>query len=232
MKKVLLVALVALVATSYIVCKAGDVFSNFGGGAVEGNGNVIKKEITGLGNFDEVGNGISANMILTQGSEFKVVYEGESNLLELIKFEVKGNSLNVENKKNSWNSWTTSRKGITIYITMPNLKAVALGGSGDISSTNDFSSDNLDIAIGGSGNIQLSGSANKIEVAIGGSGDVDLSKLKAKRGEIAIGGSGNCEVQVSDELEVAIAGSGDVKCKGRPRLKESVSGSGEVELMD
>jgi hypothetical protein len=229
MKKVLLAAVVAFIATSYIVCNANINIPFFGGG-VKGNGNVITKEITGLSGFDKVGNGISADMILTQGSEFKVVYEGESNLLEHIGFKVKNNSLEVDNKER--NVWIQNKKPIKIYVTLPTLRAVALGGSGEIRSTNDFNSDLMDIALGGSGDIKISGSAERVKVAIGGSGNVDISDLKAKKGKIAIGGSGDCQVQVSDDLEVAIGGSGDVKCKGRPRVKESVAGSGEVTLID
>ena len=156
-------------------------------------------------------------MILTQGSDFKVVYEGESNLLEHIGFRVRNNSLDIDNKES--NTWIQNKKEIKIYVTLPTLKAIALGGSGDITSTNDFNSDIIDIALGGSGDIKLSGTANTLKIALGGSGEVNVSNLKAKTGKIAIGGSGECNVQVSDELNVAIGGSGNVKCKGSSAFK-------------
>ena len=53
MKKLILAAFVAIIATSYIVCKTGEHFSFFGGG-IKGNGNVITKEITGLRDFDKL----------------------------------------------------------------------------------------------------------------------------------------------------------------------------------
>ncbi len=227
MKKVFLAGIVAAFATSFVLCNAGNVL---GFGGIKGNGNVIQKEMTGLTGFEKVGNGISAEMILTQGSEFKVVYEGESNLLDIIEFKLRNDELDINYKED--NTWAKTTRPIKIHITMPTLKAIALGGSGNVSTTNDFDTDKLDIAIGGSGDVQVSGRANRLKIAIGGSGDCNLRNLRCQTAKIAIGGSGDCDVQVSDDLDVAIAGSGDVKCKGRPRVKEVVAGSGSVQLED
>lgn len=230
MKKAIFAATVALIATSVILCNASKDIFHFSMGGVKGNGNVIKKEITGLSGFESVGNGISADMILTQGNEYKVVYEGESNLLDYIDFDLHNDALDIDNKQQ--NKWIQNTKPIKIYITMPKLKAIALGGSGSVRSTNDFDSESLKIAIGGSGDVSVSGRADELKIAIGGSGDCDLIDLKCKNAKISIGGSGDCKVNVSDDLVVAIAGSGDVRCKGRPRVKESIVGSGSVRLED
>lgn len=230
MKKIIFAATVALIATSVILCNASKDIFHFNIGGIKGNGNIIKKEITGLSGFESVGNGISADMILTQGSEYKVEYEGESNLLDHIEFKLHNNALDINNKHE--NRWIQNTKPIKIYVTMPTLKAIALGGSGSVRSTNDFNTDKMKIAIGGSGDVSVSGVANELKIAIGGSGDCDLKNLKCQKAKISIGGSGDCNVNVSDELDVAIAGSGDVKCKGRPRVKETIAGSGSVRLED
>jgi hypothetical protein len=230
MKKIIFAATVALVATSVILCNASKDIFQFSMGGIKGNGQVIKKEINGLSNFEGVGNGISADIILTQGNEYKVVYEGESNLLDYIAFNVKNDALDINNKEN--NKWIQNTKPIKIYISMPTLKSVALGGSGNVSSTNDFDSDILKIAIGGSGDVAISGRVNELKIAIGGSGDCDLRDLRCQKAKVSIAGSGDCRLNVSDELDVSIAGSGDVRCKGKPRLKETIVGSGSVSLED
>lgn len=224
MKKVILVLALAVISTTYIISKIG--YSILGG--IEGNGEVVKKEIQGIDGFTKVALGFSGDIVLTQGSDFKVVYDGESNILDKIKFEVKGKSLNIDWKDDNWNIRTT--KKITVYVTMPNLDAVALGGSGDISSTNDFNGDSIDVAISGSGDVALTGTYDRMNLTIGGSGDCNLYKLKAKKGNVAISGSGNCNVAVSDDLSVVISGSGDVTCKGTPQLRKMISGSGEVTM--
>jgi hypothetical protein len=192
-----------------------------------GNGNRIKKELTGLTDFNSVANGIAADIELIKGDTYKVVYEGDENLLDDIRIEVKGKSLNFENKKTY--SYMSSRSKIRFTVTMPELQDVALGGSGSIVTKSDFNSEKISIALGGSGDIRLTGSAKYQEVAIGGSGDVDLSNLTGEKAEVSIGGSGNVKVNVSERLEVAIAGSGDVEYQGDPSIKETVVGSGEVK---
>lgn len=194
---------------------------------VQGNGKMIKKELTGLRDFDGVANGIAADIVVTKGDNFKVEYEGDEKLLENLIVEVKNGSLNLRNKKEF--GWNYSKNGKTVfYVTMPSLKKVALGGSGDFRSNGDFKEDKIEIALGGSGDVKLSGFARKQDIAIGGSGDVDLSNMTGESAEVAIGGSGNVRVNVSEKLNVAIAGSGDVKYKGNPSVKQSVVGSGDV----
>ncbi len=192
-----------------------------------GNGNRITKELTGLSDFNSVANGIAADIELVKGDTYKVVFEGDENLLEAIRVEIKGKSLNFENRK-SYSSMS-SRSNIKFTVTMPELEDVALGGSGSIVTKSDFSSEKMSIALGGSGDIRLTGKAKYQEVAIGGSGDVDLSNLIGEKGDVSIGGSGNVKINVSERLEVAIAGSGDVEYQGNPSVKETVVGSGEVK---
>jgi hypothetical protein len=171
MKKLILSAITAIIITPLIITNAVSCY-NWGG--IKGNGDVIKKEITGLNGFEKIGSGISADIVLTQGSEFKVVYEGESNLLDYIKFEVKNGVLDIENKKD--NQWIQTTKPMKISITLPALTKVMLGGSGNISATTDFDSDRMEVALGGSGNIKLSGTATRLKIALGGSGNINLMK--------------------------------------------------------
>ena len=195
---------------------------------VQGNGKIIKKELTGLTDFDGIANGVAADVIVTKGDNFKVEYEGDEKLFENLIVEVENHSLNFRNKKDfSWNSSRNSSKTV-FYITMPSLKKIALGGSGDFSSKGDFNEDKISIAIGGSGDVKLNGIARKQDIAIGGSGNVDLSDMKGESADVAIGGSGDVRVNVSEKLNVSIAGSGDVKYKGSPNVKQTVVGSGSV----
>ncbi len=192
-----------------------------------GNGNRITKELTGLSDFNAIANGIVADIELVKGDTYKVVFEGDENLLEAIRVEIKGKSLNFENRKSY--SYMSSRSNIKFTVTLPELEDIALGGSGSIVTKSDFNSEKMSIALGGSGDIRLTGKAKYQEVAIGGSGDIDLSNLIGEKGEVSIGGSGNVKINVSERLEVAIAGSGDVEYQGNPSVKETVVGSGEVK---
>jgi Putative auto-transporter adhesin, head GIN domain len=218
MKKILFFA---LLATSYLTFNAFKC-SNL---SLSGNGKYITKELSGLKDFDSISDGIAADIELIQGNEYKVVYQGDDNLLENISIKVENKSLNFENKRDYSYSTKNNAKFI---VTMPILKEVALGGSGTIYSKNNFDSDKIRIALGGSGDIKLKGKAQKQEVALGGSGDVDLSQMIGEKAKVSIAGSGDVDVNVSEQLEVTIAGSGDVNYQGNPQIKETVVGSGSV----
>jgi Putative auto-transporter adhesin, head GIN domain len=210
---------------------------------IKGEGPVITKTID-LADFHSFGLGISGDVVLTQGSRQEVKIKGQENVIDNIKTNVRNHSWNIEFEEN-----VRDFEQLTIYITVPTLEAVSIGGSGNITSTNSFDNLNdIDISIGGSGNVNMDLKAKDVDVSIGGSGEVSL-KGKGDDLSISIGGSGNVkafdfevntcdvssagsgdiDVHVAESLNVSLVGSGDVTYKGNPRVKSSIVGSGDVE---
>jgi|APTNR8051073442_1049403.scaffolds.fasta_scaffold00532_2 hypothetical protein len=201
-------------------------YSQWGSG-IKGEGPVVKKEIS-LSAIEGIGLGISGTVYLTQGSSQKIEIEAQQNIIDNIKQEVKNGSWSINYQKN-----VRGHDGVKIYVTIPNVKALSIGGSGKILGQNSFNNiDNLALSIGGSGMIELAGNAKNVKVSIGGSGSVKASKLKTETCNVSIGGSGDCFVEVSESLKASVAGSGDVYYKGRPKVDSSIAGSGRVQSMD
>ncbi|MDZ4682750.1 MAG: head GIN domain-containing protein [Saprospiraceae bacterium] len=197
------------------------------GNGIKGEGPVVKKEIS-LSAIEGIGLGISGTVYLTQGSSQKIVIEAQQNIIDNIKKEVKNGSWNINYQKN-----VKGHDGVKIYVTLPNVKSLSIGGSGKIIGQNSFDDiDNLAISIGGSGSIELAGKAKDLNISIGGSGKVKTGNLKAENCKVSIGGSGDCYVEVSESLKASIAGSGDVYYKGRPKVNSSIAGSGRVQSME
>ncbi len=195
--------------------------------SITGEGPVVKEDLS-LAEFQSVGLGISGTVYLTPGKTQKVTVEGQKNLIDNLKREVKNGSWNIAFDKN-----VRGRSDMKIYITMPTVKNLSIGGSGKIIATEAFHNlGDLKFAIGGSGNIEFAGSANSVEVSIGGSGHVKAAGLKVQNSKVSIGGSGNCYIEVGEQLDVSIAGSGSVHYKGRPKIKSSIAGSGKVATME
>lgn len=233
----LLVVLIAFISNS--------VVSQSWGTGVNGEGPVVKQEIS-LASFDGFDLGFSGNVIVTPGPVQKVVVEGQQNIIDLIKLDVKDGMWRIGFSKS-----VKDAKEVTVYITIPTVKWVALTGSGSIRSTDRFSGLNkLDIAVSGSGdimfdaaaneiNLHLSGSGdikvmgttNTLDIAISGSGDVNAASLKSSNCQVHISGSGDADVQVYGDLETSISGSGDVHYKGEANVTARISGSGEVSKM-
>lgn len=194
--------------------------------AISGQGPTVKETIN-LDKIHSIGLGIAANIYLTQSNTQKVVIEGQRNIIDNIKREVENGSWNIEFDQKARNY-----DELNIYISLPSIKALAIGGAGNIKGQTAFNDlDDLKISIGGSGNIALSGDAREVSIGIGGNGKVNLSKLRTENCEVSIAGNGNCEVAVNEKLDVSIAGMGKVRYSGNPKVSSSIAGMGNVKKM-
>jgi hypothetical protein len=214
-------------------------------GTISGEGDVVKKEIS-LAAMDGINLVFSGDVVLMQGNTQKVIVEGQQNIIDNIKREVKNGTWIIANEKQVKNA-----KMVTIYITLPKLEEVALSGSGAIKSKGKFTglselevsvvgSGNInleydskatDLQISGSGEITLAGSTGEFNVNISGSGDVNASNLASTSCHVNISGSGDAAVKVNGELKSNISGSGDVRYAGNANVTAKVSGSGTVSKM-
>ncbi len=201
--------------------------------------------------FTEIALRIPAKLHLEQGKKQSLEIVAKTSTLEEIITEVKGDELVIRfpNKNYIWKNFNPGE--IDIFITVPEIDALSLSGSGDIIADDDITSHILDLSVSGSGDISLpylkaerlkasisgsgdievggKGSADDLSVTISGSGDFKGSGFEASDAMIRIAGSGNVSCHVIDNLKVRVAGSGDVRYKGNPRIDQSVAGSGTVK---
>ncbi len=211
---------------------------------VKGNGNMIEKT-RNVGNFDGIGVAGSFDVYLVAGDEGKVEIKTESNLEPYLVTEVQGDKLKIRWKKGT-NVRTTKKTTVTVYV--EEIDELALAGSGDIVGKSVLKSDDLDVAIAGSGDItievetsrlsaavsgsgdiQLKGKTGEFDAAVAGSGDIEAYDLICEEADLKISGSGSIKSNVSHDLNARISGSGNIKYKGSPKLEDiKVSGSGNV----
>lgn len=205
-----------------------------------------QKERRQVNGFDEISMGISGDLYLKQGTVTSLELEGESDDLEDVVTEVRSGKLVIKYRNNM--GWRFGRDRITVYLTMPDIRSVSLGGSGKVIGENTISADNLYLSVSGSGHIRLeveaddlsqkisgsggievSGEADRTEISISGSGNLDALDLTVDHCIVKISGSGRCKIRAEDSLEANISGSGSVHYKGDPdRIISNVSGSGRV----
>ena len=204
-----------------------------------------EKETRDLKGFTKVSFGVSGNMYISIGPEFKVVLEGDRSVLADIVTEVSGGRLVV--KKDNWH--LNMNEKVTVYITMPEINGLGVSGSGraeikdavkadDLSLsvsgsgkifTNDVAVNNLKSSISGSGDIMVGGgNAANGDISISGSGNYTGENAKIGSLDISISGSGNCVANVTESLKASISGSGNVTYVGSPKIDARVSGSGKI----
>lgn len=208
-----------------------------------------KKETRKVESFDYVSLGVSADLIITQGSTNSLMLEGDADDLEEIETYVKDGKLKIRNESNNW--FGNDRDDVKIYVTLVNFKGASVSGSGNITNSNNLKGDDINLSVSGSGEIQLyvacksidahisgsgeielQGLSDAIDLHISGSGDLNSIEMEANRLEAHISGSGSAKVHVKDEIDAHISGSGKIRYKGNPsKIREKVSGSGSVKSL-
>ena len=193
---------------------------------IYGKGPTVKETVN-ISEIHSIGLGIAANIYLTQSNSQEIVIEGQQNIIDNIKRDVKNGSWNIEFEDRARNY-----EELNIYISLKTIKGLAIGGAGNIKGQTAFTGlGDLDISIGGAGQVELSGDAQDVDISIGGSGKVRASGLTAEHCSVSISGSGDCEVDVNEKLNVSIAGMGKVKYSGNPKVSSSIAGMGNVRKL-
>lgn len=211
------------------------------GPVVKGSGYVITEERL-LSDFDRIVVEGSANVIISQGEEQMVQIEADDNIVPIIETRVRGGELTIDPSRRY-----RTKQEVNIYITTPAISSLRISGSGNIYGETPITGDVLELAISGSGNMDLEidytrlaseingsgdvllfGEVNDQEVHISGSGDYHAKELLSQDCYIKISGSGFGEVNVSDRLDAEIRGSGDVVYFGNPQVSSSIRGSGHL----
>jgi len=186
---------------------------------------------------------IAANIYVTQGDAQLVTVKAQDNIIDNLCLKVINGTWIIR-----YEVPVIHAEPVTIYITVPQLEKIGLSGSGNIVGTTPFTaSDMLDLAISGSGIIEMESVSRTMEILlsgsgsfklkgevedcyirISGSGSINAYDLVTEEADVLISGSGNSYMTVSDYLKVLISGSGSVYYKSNPIVETTISGSGRV----
>jgi hypothetical protein len=208
-----------------------------------GNGNVQKQERK-VAAFNAIEVSGAFDVILSQGTTQSVILEADDNLLPLIRTEVIGNTLKIDNNKPIHNP-----KCMKVYITVTDLKRIEVSGavdlqtqtkltftelaidiSGSTDATLDIAVQKLEISSSGGSNLKLTGMANRVDLDVSGAVDIRAYDLLAESVSLDISGAGEAEINVTKELKADISGAATVRYKGNPgKVDTSISGAGSIK---
>lgn len=208
---------------------------------IRGEGGIVTEELN-MSSFTGFDLQIAADVYVTQGSEFKVVAEGQANIIRDLELDVRNGFWQIE-----FDRCVRRMDDLRIYITMPEIDEIEVSGSGSVYGENVFdvndillridgsgdmdlalNADDIEANIDGSGGIRLEGTADDIFLRITGSGLFRAFDLTCNTANVRVDGSGDAEVSVETELNVRITGSGDVLYKGNPSVDADIDGSGRI----
>jgi hypothetical protein len=214
---------------------------------IKGSG-VLKTETRTISNAEKIKAVGSFDVEITPGAEASLKIEGDDNLINHIITEKKDGYLVVKMEKDI--NYSTENK-LVVYITVPQLEAISLAGSGNVVTKGKFTgSDKLKVSLSGSGNADIQVNTPTIDANIAGSGDIKIvgetkdlnvriagsgnfigNELKAENAEAHIAGSGDVKIFADIKLDAHVAGSGSVLYSGNATVTQKVAGSGEVRKL-
>lgn len=230
MKKILCTIAIALSAC--VAAFAGD------------NNKIIDKKVD-VKAFEEIRLTGSDKIIYTQGEKVSVKIHGLKEDVEAVVITQNGKTLNVSRKStvNNGMGWKSlfrignarDEDKLVIYVTSPDLVKVTLTGSGDFVAKGKVDTDNLDIRLTGSGDIDFDDIiCDKIDANLQGSGDIELNNVESITAVYQVKGSGDLKVkqQRVKRTTLDLLGSGDINvdCKACDEVEASVMGSGDIVI--
>ena len=123
---------------------------------------VVVKEPRNVAAFNSVSLATGfGSVIVTVGSSPSLVLEGDAETLSDIKSEVRHGTLVIELTDAAKDRQRGSRRPISAYVTVPNLKAVSLSGSGRVQLAG-LNGGETAIKLSGSGVIEATGRLDKL----------------------------------------------------------------------
>ena len=212
-------------------------------GGTDGNGDRVE-ESREVAAFSRVRSDCELDVRVVQGDVQSLTISLDSNLQELVRTRVDGDTLYIDTTDNV----DETVDGPHVLITVPELTAAKLAGSGSmtlafdepelpldlyLSGSGDVSFNGTTAAIGaylsGSGDLRLEGETRDLDVKLSGSGSIRGQKLAAASAAIDLDGSGSVSATVHDSVTVSLSGSGSVDLFGDATLDSyHDTGSGDI----
>jgi hypothetical protein len=190
-------------------------------------GNEVTQTIA-LDAFTGIALEIASDVTIHKGEVQSVTITGRQNIIDNIERNVVGGVWKIR-----FDECVRNEGNLNIDITIPNLKEVAIAGSGSVVSTDSFVDETkLVLSIAGSGSIDVIVSATNVETSIAGSGDIHLGTA-ATSVKADIAGSGDIFLEgTCSDLDADIAGSGSIHAYDLfgETGTISISGSGNCEV--
>ena len=192
--------------------------------AIAGSGKIATEPRT-VSDFSAVSLSGSGQVLIEQGGTESLTVTTDDNLLQYIKTEVHGNTLELGFTNPMTNLQPTD--DIVFKLKVKKLEGLEISGSGK-ADMKGLAQDRLQVRISGSGDVSGQGTANDLELRISGSGSYRGQELKSQHATVGVSGSGNAVVSASDTLKADVSGSGTVEYVGDPQVTQNISGSGSV----
>jgi hypothetical protein len=192
-------------------------------GGVQGSGN-LQTEKRNAADFKSIDVGGVFEVEVVAQKDFSVEVEADDNLLQYIRTEVKGGTLEIKADKR-----LSPKNPIHIRVSAPNIEKLEVSGVSKLSLTN-LQNDSLKIDVSGASKVMIDGATKNLDVELSGASRLDAENLKSENANVDGSGASNASLSVSGDLKVDLSGASKVIYTGNPKnLEKSTSGASSVK---
>lgn len=230
-----------LISLITLACLLPVLLTSCFGIRVIGSGKVISEErqVSGI---NSISIGSSMNLFIEQTGSESVRIEADDNVIPYVTTQKTGGELAIRLKSVSFGSIHP----INCYVTVKDLSKIKVSSSATVKcddlKTENFSIEmassskgalivhvtKLDLNIGSSADITLSGEAVSQDIKLGSSGKLEAYNLVSKDCKIVAQSSGYANINVSEKLDARVSSSAQVNYKGDPEINSKISSSGSL----
>lgn len=193
-----------------------------------------QKETREVSVFREISYRVPGKLYLRQGSPQKVELEADAETLKKIVTRTEGDRLIIETE-NKWFDWSWGDDDVIVYITMKDIEALSVSGSGDLIAQSKINAQDLRLAVSGSGSLKAEVAVQEmLEANVSGSGNLEVTG-KSNDFNSAVSGSGRVSADrlTTGDVKMNVSGSGKIQASGTSEsVTATVSGSGKILAAD
>jgi len=204
-------------------------------------------EVRELPAFDAIDVGGSVDLVVRQGSEFRVTVTAEDGELADLVTEVDRGTLQIHHKQQQQRSlFGFNRVGdYEVDVTLPRLRALDAHGGVDVRVDGTISGERLEIDASGAADLNLAVDVTELEVNTSGGSDITLvgsatrfnarssggsdlmaNGMTVESADIRSSGGSDVMLDVTDSLVAHASGGSDIVYSGNPAAVDVHSSGG------
>lgn len=177
-------------------------------GNKEGAVKTVRRHVKYSGAFYQITNIGSLDIVFTQGP-YNIEVEGPENLIDDLSVAIDQYVLTVNMKdeeKIDLTQYKTTNRKLTLYVSCPVIKTIAMCGTGGLHTVGTIQSDNLQLGILGTGSIEADTiSAENLSLDVTGDGNANISHVTTKNtAKFLLSGHGHttCNINAKEGVSV------------------------------
>ena len=232
---------IALVVSLFLSSCGFDIqIGDFGTGK-KGNGNVVTDTRAISDEFTRVSASEGLIVYVTQADDFAIEVEGDDNIIDLIRTDIKNGKLRIHAEENIGNATKN------IYVSLPKITELHASSGSHLETKNavksneltidgssgailevDVVAQELDIDASSGANLDVAGTADNANVDVSSGGNINAKDLETKTCTAEASSGGNVKIQVSKSLMADASSGGNISYSGDPNVEKKKSLSGSV----